>query len=150
MKIFRYLLPSLFLLLSCGASDTYTTPFVLLSDIIQSDECRESGGEEELSYKVDGDEITFFHINISLPQNSVVGISDRYGNVSFDTFETRLLLDADEEYINLVESFSISNSSKICYYDLEVTLSNVSGGDYLFSIFSENKLIKQWEEIEVD
>ncbi len=151
LKTLRLLFPFLItLIVSCGATESFTNPFVSVDDITQTSECRKTPGEEDFSYDVEGDRITYRHSNILLPENSVIGIADQYGNASFNTFETILVLDADEENINLSEKIMFSKSSKLCYYDLKVVISNVSGGEYSFNIFDSNgKLIKQWEEVRV-
>ena len=138
-----------FLLFSCGDKTGYTTPQISAGDIKRS-ACRSTPGEEELSYHVDGGTLYFSHKNLFLPENTAVGIVDLADVSSLDVSRSVFYLDADEETINITESFRFAGE-KNCYFDFTVIVTNISGGIYDLYIWDyENEQISVWEDIGID
>lgn len=135
---------------SCGDSRYYTSPVVYKSNIVQS-ECKQTGGVSEVLYEVDGDEIIVTHTNILLPEGSLLGLENEYGVSSIDSDYNYYSLPGDDRNINIVEVLSASGSGDSCYYDLKLTIKDVSGGEYCLLIWDYNgKLFKKWDDVWVD
>jgi hypothetical protein len=123
---------------SCGGPPSYTTPLVSSGNVVQS-ECfvPENGTlpDEEIEVKVIGGDILVMHSNILMPENTLLGLEDLDGYVTYEKMQSYYYLEAGEQFINIREKFKISSSEKNCFYNLAVRVSNVSGGIYHLSIY---------------
>ncbi|MFO7734778.1 MAG: hypothetical protein R6W70_01030 [bacterium] len=132
----------LMIFVSCGGQEQYKTPYVERGGITQS-ECKtpDEWKKEEFSLSVREKEITLLHKNILLPRNSVVGIEDNKGYISWQKNiggETSLLyLEGDEKHISVRERIDMSSEETLCYYDVAVIIKNISAGEYDFLLFDE-------------
>lgn len=137
---------------SCGGPESYKTPIVNSGDVIQS-ECKKYDDskllEETFEAKVVGGDIVMTHSNILVPENTVMGIMDVDGNLTYDGKFNYYYLEAGEQFISLQEKFRYSSSSTNCYYTLKVKISNVSGGIYDFMLFDDNGRLSYSREIRV-
>jgi len=139
---------ALFLLVSCGDKEGYKTPMVAAGDIYQT-ACRADGGEEKISYKIDGKTIVVKHENIYMPEGTIAGIEDNQGVFSYESGAAYFLLDGDEENINLKEKFKKAGNA-YCYFDLTMTVTNISGGEYGFSVWGDDgREIAFWEDVRI-
>ncbi len=139
-NLFSLIVISLFVFISCGGPPSYTTPIVSSGNVVQS-ECfvpeEDEVLEEEYEVRVVGGEIVLIHSNILVPENTLMGIIDIDGHITYERTVGYYYLEAGEQFINIREKFKRSSSPKNCYYDLTIRISNISGGTYLLSLFSD-------------
>jgi hypothetical protein len=140
------------LLFSCGGPESYKTPIVNLGDIIQG-ECNPVGEgdllEESFSAEVVNGDVVVEHLNILVPESTMMGIIDTDSNSSLDGKFNYYYLEASEQFISVREIFRRSSSEKNCYYDLRIKITNVSGGIYDLMLFNETGKLKFSKEIRV-
>ncbi|HQB08720.1 MAG TPA: hypothetical protein PLW37_02525, partial [bacterium] len=137
---------------SCGGPESYKTPIVNLGDIIQG-ECNPVGEgdllEENFSAEVVNGDVVVEHLNILVPESTMMGIIDTDSNSSLDGKFNYYYLEASEQFISVREIFRRSSSEKNCYYDLRIKITNVSGGIYDLMLFNETGKLKFSKEIRV-
>lgn len=137
---------------SCGGPESYKTPLINASEIIQS-ECVEASGseikEEEIITDVQNGNLLIQHSNILVPENTEMGIIDVDGNISYEGEYSYYYLEAGEEFISVREKFRESSSSRNCYYDLKIRVKNISGGIYDLSIFDSKGKLRYTDEVSV-
>ena len=146
------LLPLPLLLFSCGGAESYKTPLVYPSDVVQS-ECMPAEGSEntEESYEVlvSGKDIIVRHHNIQAPKNTTMGIMDREGNFSYENKYNYFYLEAGDRFISFQEAFRYSSSEETCYYDLATRVTHISGGIYDFMIFNDKNELVYSKEVRI-
>ncbi|HSW59778.1 MAG TPA: hypothetical protein VLJ60_03210 [bacterium] len=139
-------------LFSCGGPESYKTPIVNIGDIVQG-ECVSAGKgelvEESFSANVVNGDILVEHLNILVPESTMMGIIDTDGNSSLDGKFNYYYLEASEQFISVREVFRRSSSEVNCYYDLRIKISNVSGGIYDLMLFNETGKLKYSKEVRV-
>ncbi len=139
MKIPLLIASAAFVLaVSCGGQESYTTPLILQSRIVQGD-CQEISTAEvppqAVTVSVRNGAVSVHHDNIYLPKGTVLGIEDRDGLFSWRDEEAYYYLDAGIDFITLRESARIVNSDVFCLYSFSVSIGNISGGEYTFYLF---------------
>lgn len=134
---------------SCGGAESYKTPLVYPSDVVQS-ECRQEGdAEESYDVSVSGKDIIVRHHNIQAPKNTTMGIVDREGNYSYENKYNYFYLEAGERFISFQEAFRYSSSEETCYYDLATRVTHISGGIYDFMIFNDKNELVYSKEVRI-
>lgn len=140
------------MLFSCGGPENYTTPIVYSGDIFQ-EECRAVDEnkivDEDFSIKVVNGDIVVQHLNILVPEHTVMGIIDTDSNNTLDGKFNYYYLEAGDQFISVRENFRKSSSQTNCYYDLKVKITNVSGGIYDLMLFSDTGKMKYSQEVRV-
>ena len=147
-------LSSLFCLLciSCGGAESYKTPIVYPSDVLQSAclSADEYGkGDESYDISVSGKDIIVRHYNILVPKNTTMGIVDRDGNLSFENEYNYYYLEAGDRFISFQEAFRYSSSEENCYYNLSTRVTHLSGGIYDFMIFNDKNDLVYSKEVRI-
>lgn len=140
---------SLFLF-SCGGAESYKTPLVYPSDVVQS-ECMTEVESTEESYdvSVSGKDIIVRHYNIQAPKNTTMGIMDREGNYSYENKYNYFYLEAGDRFISYQEAFRYSSSEEMCYYNLATRITHISGGIYDFMIFNDSNELVYSKEVRI-
>ena len=151
--LFSALLTLLSLVLfSCGGAESYKTPLVYPSDIVQSacmSEEEVENTEESYDVSVSGKDIIVRHYNIQAPKNTTMGIMDREGNYSYENKYTYFYLEAGERFISFQEAFRYSSSDETCYYNLATRITHISGGIYDFMIFNDKNELVYSKEVRI-
>ncbi len=138
--------------LSCGGPPSYTAPVVSGGNVVQSECMTPEGGEkyeENIEVTVVGGDIVIVHSNIFAPENSLLGLKDVDGYLTYERMLNYYYLEAGDQFINVREKFQISSSDKNCLYDMTVRISNVSGGIYHLSIYGHTGELLYSEEVRV-
>ncbi|HDT11719.1 MAG TPA: hypothetical protein ENN58_03150 [bacterium] len=137
---------------SCGGPPSYTAPVVSSGNVVQS-ECvvpeKDEPLKEDVQIKVTDGNIIVIHSNILVPENTLMGLIDIDGYVTYERETGYYYLEAGEQFINVREYFKLSSSPRNCYYDMTVRISNVSGGTYLLSLFGDNGEVVHAAEVKV-
>lgn len=141
------------LVVACGGQESYTTPLILQSRIVQSD-CEEISTAmaplPAVTVDVRSGSVVVRHDNIYLPKGSLLGIEDRDGLLSWRDSEAYYYLDAGTEFITLRESARIVNNEVFCLYSLTVSIGNISGGEYTFYLFDHTGAAIPEATVELD
>ncbi len=131
----------IFVLLACGGQEDYTNPVINRSSMIQSS-CKIpenlEKNKESMSILSKDKTLSVYFKNVLLPKNSVLGIKDVNGIVSFDSSSSVFLLDAGTDYINVRRRVKLSGSSQMCFYDFHFKITNISSGEYTVSLYNDN------------
>jgi hypothetical protein len=137
---------------SCGGPPSYTAPIVTSGNVVQS-ECTvpEKGDllEEKVEVRSVEGEIVIVHSNILLPENTLVGIIDIDGYVTYERMTGYYYLEAGDQFINVREKFKLSSSPDNCFYDMTIRISNVSGGTYHLTLFGNDGIKIHSSEVRV-
>jgi hypothetical protein len=137
---------------SCGGAESYKTPLVYPSEIVQS-ACMSAeeieNTEESYEVLVSGKDIIVRHHNIQAPKNTTMGIVDREGNLSFESKYNYYYLEAGDRFISFQEAFRYSSSEEMCYYDLATRVTHISGGIYDFMIFDDKNELVYSKEVRI-
>jgi hypothetical protein len=137
---------------SCGGPPSYTAPIVTGGNVVQS-ECNvpEEGTvlEEKVEVRSVEGEVVIVHSNILLPENTLVGIIDIDGYITYERVTGYYYLEAGEQFINVREKFKLSSSPDNCYYDMTIRISNVSGGTYHLTLFGNDGVKIHSSEVRV-
>lgn len=132
--------------IGCGGMETFTRPRVDSVDIFMSD-CKTEKGEETIEYELDGRDIIISHKNIPLPEYSEIGIKDSSNSISFETSKSYYILDSSERSIQVSEVVKYG-SGKMCLYDFQVRIGNVSGGEYNLTVWGDSDILpKTWKDV---
>jgi len=142
----------LFLFVSCGGPPNYTAPVVTGGNVVQS-ECAvyDEGDvpEESVEVKTSDGDILITHFNILLPENTLMGIIDVDGFITYERLQGYYYLEAGDQFINIREKFKLSSSEINCLYDFTIRISNVSGGTYFLSIYNYEGVLIHSSEVRV-
>ena len=151
-SVFTFLFSMILFYASCGGPPSYTTPIVTSGNVAQSECYTPEKGEtpeEKVEVRSVEGEVLIVHSNILLPENTLVGIIDIDGYVTYERMTSYYYLEAGDQFINVREKFKLSSSPENCYYDMTVRISNVSGGTYHLNLFDNDGVKIHSSEVRV-